>query len=224
VFLIVGPQAPFVSMQADPGDDPLLLVHGYMDSRHAPWWRRLRRRLAEAGYGERVRTLDHGPTPMSSMESPRDHAEGIGRVVERLAAEFDGQVDLLAHSMGGLSARWYVERMDGQRHVDDLVTLGTPHRGTSWAMFGAATPGGRAMIPGSSFLSALNDGSLARQVSYTAVWSRADRVIHPSDSASLDPSWFPTLLGARNVRLEDAGHMELVYDQDLIERYLEFLN
>jgi triacylglycerol esterase/lipase EstA (alpha/beta hydrolase family) len=125
--------------------------------------------------------------------------------------------------MGGLSARWCVEHLGGDRYVDDLVTLGTPHQGTSLAYLGAATPGGRAMIPGSNFLSSLNDGSLAESVTYTAVWSDADRMIDPAENATLDPEWFPTLLGARNVRLDGVSHMGFVSEDRLVDEYLELL-
>jgi hypothetical protein len=42
------------------------------------------------------------------------------------------RVDVLAHSMGGLVARWWIERVDGDRAVRRLVTCGTPHEGSPW--------------------------------------------------------------------------------------------
>ena len=40
------------------------------------------------------------------------------------------RVDLAAHSMGGLVARYYIESPAYQNDVDQLVTLGTPHKGS----------------------------------------------------------------------------------------------
>jgi pSer/pThr/pTyr-binding forkhead associated (FHA) protein len=37
---------------------------------------------------------------------------------------------LIAHSMGGLVARYYIERLGGQAHVGRLIVMGTPHLGT----------------------------------------------------------------------------------------------
>lgn len=48
-------------------------------------------------------------------------------IVSRLSG--DAQVDLVAHSKGGLDARKYLE--DPQEKVGKLITIGTPHRG-SW--------------------------------------------------------------------------------------------
>lgn len=40
------------------------------------------------------------------------------------------KVDIVAHSMGGLVAREYVETLDGGNTIDQLITLGTPHNGS----------------------------------------------------------------------------------------------
>lgn len=39
------------------------------------------------------------------------------------------KVDIVAHSMGGLVAREYIEVLGGGENVDQLITLGTPHNG-----------------------------------------------------------------------------------------------
>jgi triacylglycerol lipase len=195
-----------------------------MDTKHAPWWTRLEQRFERAGYDDRVRALHQGSVPFSTVGSPEEYAERIAAAVREMTDEFDGPIDILAHSMGGLSARWSIERLDPDLRVDDLVTLGTPHRGTSLAFFFVGTPGGRAMVPGSEFLSELNADGLEEGVSYTAIWSDADGVIVPPNSAALDPGWFPSTLGARNVHLEDRSHMELVSDPDLVTEYLQYLD
>ena len=43
------------------------------------------------------------------------------------------QLDIVAHSMGGLVSRWFIEREDGNKIVDRLVMLGTPNAGSPWA-------------------------------------------------------------------------------------------
>jgi triacylglycerol lipase len=48
----------------------------------------------------------------------------------------DARVNVLAHSMGGLDARWAITRLGLADRVASLVTLGTPHLGTPVADLG----------------------------------------------------------------------------------------
>jgi pimeloyl-ACP methyl ester carboxylesterase len=46
----------------------------------------------------------------------------------------DARVVFVCHSMGGLVARWYVERCGGAEITHKVVTLGTPYRGAAKAL------------------------------------------------------------------------------------------
>lgn len=46
----------------------------------------------------------------------------------------DARLILIAHSMGGLVARYFIEALGGWRHTKMLITLGTPHRGSVKAL------------------------------------------------------------------------------------------
>ena len=48
------------------------------------------------------------------------------------------RVHIIAHSMGGLDARHMIVDFDMADHVATLTTIGTPHRGTTFADFGLA--------------------------------------------------------------------------------------
>ena len=69
--------------------------------------------------------------------------ENIGTGVDETAADLAARVrdlhldtgqriDVLAHSMGGLVSRWWIEREGGAAAVRRLVTCGTPHGGSPW--------------------------------------------------------------------------------------------
>ncbi|WP_198655158.1 esterase/lipase family protein [Streptomyces geranii] len=71
----------------------------------------------------------------------RVHARRLAEVIDRHLAEFrertgaaDARAVIVAHSMGGLIARYYVEVLGGWRHCRALITLGTPHRGSVRAL------------------------------------------------------------------------------------------
>ncbi|MGB1205861.1 MAG: caspase family protein [Chitinophagales bacterium] len=49
-----------------------------------------------------------------------------------LAAGHGKKVHVLAHSTGGLMARWFVEREGGNEMIEELLMLGTPNAGSPW--------------------------------------------------------------------------------------------
>ena len=208
-----------------PGDEPVLLVHGYMDTGDSPWWDVVTQYLIDVGYEEGdVSVLSLGDVPGTTTDSPEKYADAVGDRLESMHDEHESEVDVVAHSMGGLDSRWCVEKQDGARYVDDLVTLGTPHQGTYAAYLGYRTPGGRDMVPGREFLEELNDGTLAEGVDYHAYWSRADELIDPSEYAKLPAPERESVEVARNDVTGFQEHIQLVYDRTVFEQYYEYLD
>lgn len=56
----------------------------------------------------------------------------LARILEQVNAD---QVNLVAHSMGGLDARYLISERGWHERVGALVTVSTPHRGSSIATF-----------------------------------------------------------------------------------------
>jgi triacylglycerol lipase len=59
------------------------------------------------------------------------------RLAEMVRALDAPRVNLVAHSMGGLDARYAISRLGLGERVASLITIGTPHRGTPIADLGA---------------------------------------------------------------------------------------
>jgi triacylglycerol lipase len=66
-----------------------------------------------------------------------NHATGpsIEAMAQELAAHLKrevrgGRIDIVAHSLGGVVARYYVQALGGDRRVDRLITLASPHHGS----------------------------------------------------------------------------------------------
>ena len=82
-----------------------------------------------------------GPTnfirfPYDWRRSNRESAAALKLVVDQRLREWrtfshwkDAKVILLAHSMGGLVSRYYLEKLDGWKDCRALVTFGTPYWG-----------------------------------------------------------------------------------------------
>jgi hypothetical protein len=74
--------------------------------------------------------------------SCRYNGERLGRIVEPALERWraqggpyaDAQVVFVCHSMGGLVARWYIEKCGGAQITRRLITLGTPYRGAARAL------------------------------------------------------------------------------------------
>lgn len=80
--------------------------------------------------GHRVITPSVHPT--ASIASRAQQLKDI-----LLNSDLTEKVILVAHSMGGLDARYLITHLDMARHVKALVTISTPHHGSpfaNWAM------------------------------------------------------------------------------------------
>jgi pimeloyl-ACP methyl ester carboxylesterase len=66
-----------------------------------------------------------------------DAARALKRQIEAtgLGPGHRQSIDIVAHSTGGLLARWYIEREGGNRAVRKLIMLGTPNGGWPWPRF-----------------------------------------------------------------------------------------
>ncbi|WP_197289305.1 lipase/acyltransferase domain-containing protein [Saccharothrix sp. NRRL B-16348] len=71
--------------------------------------------------------------PYDFRRSVVDAAEALARAVAETEAAGRGVV-VLAHSMGGVVARYWIGALDGARRCRALITLGTPHRGAPKAL------------------------------------------------------------------------------------------
>ncbi|WP_227375960.1 esterase/lipase family protein [Haladaptatus halobius] len=211
--------------ETPPGSEPVLLVHGYMDTGETSWWEVVRDYLVDVGYSaDDIYVLSLGDVPGTTTDSPTEYADAVGQRLKTIGEAHGSPVDIVAHSMGGLDSRWCIEKQDGAQYVDDLVTLGTPHQGTYAAYLGILTEGGRDMIPGSTFLERLNDGTLAEGVNYTALWSTADELIVPSEYASLPSPEFSSVDVARNINSGYQEHIQLVHDRAVFDQYYRLLD
>jgi pSer/pThr/pTyr-binding forkhead associated (FHA) protein len=78
------------------------------------------------------------------LEFSYDFRQDNRRSAAELRAAIDqwnvtGPITIIAHSMGCLIARYYVERLGGKRNVERVVLLGGPHSGTPYAFAGLLT-------------------------------------------------------------------------------------
>lgn len=138
-------------------------------------------------------------------ENRHDHDTDIRHIAQHWAwyvydryARRGVSVDVVAHSMGGLIVRYAIARVGAydddfppQLYVGDVVTLGTPHGGTSLAGLCPRSERTvdqcRQMRRGSPLIEWLNGQGTAPQArggtDWTAIGSRDDEALSPDETA-----------------------------------------
>lgn len=158
---------------------PVLLLHGFMDTRRT--FRVLEMRLRRDGYGVFSVNLG-GLLDAFNTRGIDELAELVRDKIERLYARHPamGPLSIVGHSKGGLIGRYYVKRLGGEGRVCTLVTLGTAHHGTPTAYAGVLALGLVSksvwqMTPMSPFIRRLKLGAFPPSVRFVSVYSKSDR-------------------------------------------------
>jgi triacylglycerol lipase len=194
-----------------PERDPILFVHGWRGNRGQ--WRPMIERFKADGWTDAelyAWTFDTGES--NAVAAARISA----RVDQILAATRAARVDVVTHSMGALSSRYYLKHLRSAGKVDAWVSLGGPNHGTTTAhlCFSAAC---REMRPGSPFLAALNEGDeTPGEPRYATWWSPCDEVVDPDSSVLLD--------GAANHQTECITHLDFFRDAAVYRAVRDFVS
>jgi pimeloyl-ACP methyl ester carboxylesterase len=191
---------------------PILLIHGIMDNRSV--FTVFRRALRRRGFGV-VHAVNYGLFTGDLREAAHELQCHVERLCEATGA---GKVHIVGHSLGGVIARYYVQRLGGSAHVDTLVTLGSPHSGTLGAYL-IPTALGRQLRPGSPPLTELAEPAPACTTRFLVVWSRMDQMVLPQGNARLQ---HPDLDVAQ-FELPDVGHLALPIDGRVVRWVVETL-
>ena len=86
------------------------------------------------GQAEGEMSLGDPSQPLKRTKTIAQNAEEIARYVAGVKRATGAQtVDLVAHGIGGLVSRYYIERLMGDRDVAQLILLGPPYGGTGCA-------------------------------------------------------------------------------------------
>jgi triacylglycerol lipase len=121
---------PFPQPSIIPLDRPVVLMHGFgigASFRRGGHLHEEALHLRSRG----VRAVAPNVSPYDTVQARCDTWEQrLTRVLEETRAD---RLSIIAHSMGGLDARYLIQERDWHEVVDVLVTVATPHRGSSIA-------------------------------------------------------------------------------------------
>jgi triacylglycerol lipase len=190
----------------------ILFVHGWNSSGGV--WNTMVGRFKKDGWAAGdLATFSYNTTVSNATT-----AGIIAQKVDSIQKKNGGaQVALVTHSMGALSARYYVRNLGGDGRVSALVTLGGTNHGTTTAQLCFQTSC-REMWPNSSFLAALNaTDETWGTPRYATWWSPCDEVINPDASALLDGA-------VMNTQTACLQHSQLHEDATVYAQVRDFVN
>jgi len=106
---------------------PLLMVHGifWRDWQIFNYWGRISKELLRNG------AVVYYGNQQSAAPMEISGAELKSQILSILEKEHCEKVNIIAHSKGGLDARYAISFLDAAPYVASLTTVGTPHRGCS---------------------------------------------------------------------------------------------
>jgi triacylglycerol lipase len=175
--------------------DPILLIHGFGSnastfSELQPWLRL------------------HGRTVVALSLPGQDNRVNAQYIKDQIAALGWRRVDLVMHSMGGLSGRYMIKSLGGVALVQAYVSLGTPQYGVNAACLFEETESGQ-MCPSGSFLTELNSGDDTPDgPAWATIYSRNDRAV-PYARSRLDG-------GACHFEVSGLSHVGLLHSPAVI--------
>ena len=154
----------------------VVMVHGIFQQGHS--FVPLKKKLEKQGYDCLIPAL-----------KPADARAGIEGLAQQLQREIEAKwgkqasFHIVAHSMGGLVSRYYLQELGGYQHCQSLVTLATPHHGTKAAYFYPGK-GALQMRPHSEFLQQLDSSShRLKNIKLVSYRTPLDLIILPSTSS-----------------------------------------
>ena len=193
--------------------DPIIFVHGLSGS--ASGWDDWVADFEADGYSSSELFAWSYDWTQSNVTTASQLATEVKSVLAQTGAS---KVDIVGHSMGTLSARYFLKNLSGTSYVDHFVSVAGVNHGTSIAsLCGWLYTSCKEMQTGSSFLTALNSGDeTPGSVSYAAYWSDCDEAINPDTSAELS--------GATNVDVGCISHTDMNNDHGVYEQVHDFIS
>jgi len=190
--------------------DPIIFVHGFASSGQI--WGTMIGSLVADGWLATDLTNWSYDTNISNATIAQQLKVKADSV---LAATGALKVDIVSHSMGALSSRYYARELGGSDKIEAWVSLGGPNHGTSTASL-CGLQSCLEMRPGSSFLTSLNTGDETPGAPRYGTWrTPCDNVTTPPESVILS--------GATNTETTCLGHSDLYQNATVYAQVRDFI-
>ncbi len=193
--LFSGKKNPVKRARID-GHRPLILIHGFGGTRGDL----LPLELYFRAHGRRrIYRIDlRDKTSMEEMS--KRLASYTQRVLKVNRAE---QVDLVGYSLGGIISRMAIAEHGLKGLVHTLVTMGTPHQGTTQARY-VGSMLGRSLRPDSETMQRVKQYPWPEGVRGISFWSKNDLIVAPPEGAAAE--------GTKQIDMSPFTHFSYLID------------
>ena len=182
----------------------VLLIHGFVCNRGLwnPWMRQLRQ--------------TETPFIAINLEPVLGPIDLYVDRIEAGVAEMERATRcapvIVAHSMGGLAVRAWLRDRAADRRVHSVVTIGTPHAGTSMARF-ALSANTRQMREGNRWLRELAASETCeRRRLFTCYFGHCDNIVFPARNGTLED--------AQNHHVPGVAHVDMAFHRPIFDEVL----
>lgn len=223
-------------------EDPIVFIHGYVVNDHE--WSTMIDRFRNIGYPEQyLAAFRFSNSIQSNIKNAEEELPAfVEKVLTRTGAD---KVDIIAHSMGGLSSRLWIKFFGGEELVRDYVSVSGTHHGSYMGFFTQwLGEGGEEMYPAYAQQNqshnlvqwnlngdpdsddvdetpfGIEDGG---GIYWNALWTDNDGFVRPPNSSCLNQRHRNDCTDPVNMFVSGVGHFGMVYDQAVFEIVQEFV-
>jgi uncharacterized membrane protein YdjX (TVP38/TMEM64 family) len=204
--------------------EPILLLYGFFSSRRSLTV--LEKQLEAKGYNVLSFNLG-GLFGVFFTKSIIDSAHFIDFKLKRQIERYGyKQVRIVAHSKGGFVGLWWLLKLGGHKYCKEIITMGTPFKGTHLTWLALVTPLGFIMRdvwqmrPGSSFLKTLHQADIPKDLKIYCLYSDNDHVAK-GRSGIFHPQQKDAQVFA--VPVHSLSHFEFLYRKASAEKIINIL-
>lgn len=195
---------------------PILLIHGIFHNHSAFYG--LKKRLKRLGWGQ-VYTMNLSTYRKGIVELSEEISQRVNIILNTTKTP---KVDIIAHSLGGIIARYYIQFLGGAEKIRHCVTLGTPHRGTLLSAIGVGKSI-KDLRYQRGIIKKLNSKPLPKSVKFTSFWSPFDTLVLPPRNAKMKEN-FITLGQVQNIKITQAGHAGFLFSKEVCHKIANILD
>jgi pimeloyl-ACP methyl ester carboxylesterase len=173
----------------------------------------MKRRLEHAGW-ENVFTMNYTTFHGNILQMVEELGAKIDSVMKKTGAK---QIDIVAHSLGGIVARTYMSLGEGRGNVRKLITLGTPHQGTKLSFIAKGLSRGALdadLRINSYLIRLLTATELPKTSQIVSIYSPFDWTLVPTENGECKGK---PAAAFTNIPIDYVGHTGMLYSPEVYD-------